>query len=476
MQSNTTQNKAVILARVSSKAQEEEGYSLDAQQKLLKSYCAEQKYKIISEFRISETASKHEQRTVFKEMMIYLRKGGITHLIVEKTDRLMRNFRDAIIVDDWLEADPRRKLHMVKEHLVIHKNSRSDEKLMWNIFLSFSKRYVDNLREEAMKGWSEKLAQGWRPSGPVIGYKTTVENGKKIHVIDENTAPMVERAFKLYLEPDQTIQSIVKELAEVGLTTRKGRPLGKTAVHKMLREPFYIGVIKFNGVNYPGAHEPLLSRRLFKAVQNKLDDGYHENQRQHHPLFKGVLRCDICHAIITWQLQKDYYYGACQRRNDACKGRKLLREDRLEGQLLSHIDELDESHAGRRLLHNMIQLLENRRQPYIGQHREAVMKAIRQRIRRAERMEDNLYDDKLARIITEQKYTQKIDELHKELDTLRSRLENLEATQTKQPDLERPSSIRELYLRQSKAGKRVIIHALFAMRLQGGAVLIDLKA
>lgn len=100
MQGNTTQNKAVILARVSSKAQEEEGYSLDAQQKLLKSYCAEQSYKIISEFRISETASKHEQRTVFKEMMIYLRKGGITHLIVEKTDRLTRNFRDAIIVDD----------------------------------------------------------------------------------------------------------------------------------------------------------------------------------------------------------------------------------------------------------------------------------------------------------------------------------------------------------------------------------------
>ena len=365
---------------------------------------------------------------------------------------------------------------MVKEHLVIHKNSRSDEKLMWNIFLSFSKRYVDNLREEAMKGWSEKLAQGWRPSGPVIGYKTTVENGKKIHVIDEDTAPMVERAFKLYLEPDQTIQSIVKELAEVGLTTRKGRPLGKTAVHKMLREPFYIGVIKFNGVDYPGAHEPLLSRKLFKAVQNKLDDGYHENQRQHHPLFKGALRCDICHAIITWQLQKNYYYGACQRRNDACKGRKLLREDRLESQLLSRIDELDAGHSGRTLLRNMMQLLETRRQPYIGQHREAVMKAIGQRIRRAEKMEDNLYNDKLAGIITEQRYAQKMDELHKELGTLRSRLENLEATETKQPDPEKPSSIRELYLRQSKVGKRVIIHALFAMRLQGGAVLIDLKA
>lgn len=469
------QNMAITLARVSSKSQEEEGYSLDAQQKLLKDYCHSQNYKIVEEFRISETASKNEQRTVFKEMMAYVRKSGITHLIVEKTDRLTRNFRDAFVVDDWLEANPQRALHMVKEGLVLHKNSRSDVKLMWSIYLSFAKKYTDNLREEAMKGWSEKLAQGWRPSGPVIGYKTTVENGKKIHVIDENTAPMVERAFKLYLEPDQSIQSIVKELAEIGLTTRKGRPLSKTAVHKMLREPFYIGIIKFNGVDYPGAHEPLLSRQLFKAAQNKLANGYHKHIREHHTLFKGELRCDLCDAIITWQYQKGRYYGACQRRNDACKGRKLLREDRLEDQLLSRIDELDAGHAGHKLLRKVMQLLEARERPFIGQHREAVIKSVRQRIRRAEQMEDNLYDDKLAGTIDEQRYTQKISELHRELAALRSRLKILEASETKRPQVEKPGSIRELYLRESKTGKRVIIHELFSMRMQGGTVCLDLK-
>ena len=78
------QNKAVILARVSSKSQEEEGYSLDAQQKLLRNYCTDQQYIIVKEFRVSETAAKNEQRTIFREMMTYLSTGSASHLVVEK--------------------------------------------------------------------------------------------------------------------------------------------------------------------------------------------------------------------------------------------------------------------------------------------------------------------------------------------------------------------------------------------------------
>ena len=470
------QNKAVILARVSSNSQEEEGYSLDAQQKLLRNYCADQQYIIVKEFRVSETAAKNEQRTIFREMMTYLSTGSASHLVVEKTDRLTRNFRDAIVVDDWLEANPQRRLHMVKESLIIHKNSRSSERMMWNIFLSLAKGRVDNLREEAMKGWSEKLAQGWRPSAPPIGYKTAIENGKKIHVVDEETAPLVERAFRLYLELDQNIKSVTKEITESGLSSRRGRPLSKTAIHKMLREPFYGGIIRFNGSNYPGAHEPLITRKLFKAVQNKLDGGYHEHRRTHNPLFKGELRCDACGGIVTWQLQKGRYYGACQRHNDACKKRKMIREDQLEDRVLTHIDELDSSHTNSRLLRRLVDLFEARRQPYIGNHRETVMRAIRQRIRRAEQMEDNLYEDKLAGVIDNQKYTQKLKELQDELTVLRSRLENLESLETKQPNIEKPDSIRELYLRESKTGKRIIIHELFTISMLGGAVCIDLKA
>lgn len=468
------QNKAVSLARVSSKSQED-GYSLDAQQKLLDKYCTDNKLRVIYKFRISETASKNEQRTVFKEMLSYIRRNSITHLVVEKTDRLTRNFHDAVVVDDWLDANQQRMLHMVKEGLVIHKNSRSDSKLMWNIYTSFAKKYSDNLREEAMKGWSEKLAQGWMPAPPPPGYKTVVENGRKIHVIDEERAFLVERAFRLYLEQDQSINTVAEEVSKNGLVTRNGRPLSRSKVHKMLHNPFYIGVIAFNRKEYPGAHEPLLSRDLFFNVQQKLGDGYNGRHTKHNPLFKGMLSCDVCGASITWQLQKGRYYGACQRRNDVCKGRQLQREDRLADQLLLRIDELDGSEIGNKRLQELVQTLSTLRHPYLGQHRTQIVKHIKQQMRRLERIEDNLYEDKLAGVIDGQRYTQKLDAIQGELTTLQSRLVNLEATELMRSDIIEPNSIRGLFLQESKTGKRVIINELFTMHMQNGGVYFNIK-
>jgi site-specific DNA recombinase len=172
-------NNAVILARVSSKAQEEEGYSLNAQEKLLKEYSSNKQLKIIKIFKIAETASKQVERTTFQELLRYLDSGKVHHLIVEKTDRLTRNLRDAVSIDDWLEKDENRRLHLVKEHTEIHKNATSDVKFMWTIYLAVAKKYTDNLREEVAKGVKQKLSEGWLPGRPPIGYMTVGDTGKR---------------------------------------------------------------------------------------------------------------------------------------------------------------------------------------------------------------------------------------------------------------------------------------------------------
>ncbi|MBH1956456.1 recombinase family protein [Candidatus Saccharibacteria bacterium] len=463
--------RTVAFARVSSKAQEEEGYSLDAQLKVLREYCRERGLNVVTEFRISETASKNERRTVFREMLRYIEKNKITNLVVEKTDRLTRNFRDAIVVDDWLEANQQHVLHMVKEGLVIHKYSRSDTKLMWNIYLSLSKKYTDNLREEAMKGWYEKLEQGWMPTPPPPGYKTALADGKKIHVIDEERAFLVERAFNLYLDSDQNIQTVTNEVGRLGLTSRKDKPLTKSSIHKMLRNTFYIGTIHFNGKDYPGAHETLLNNDLFCAVQLKLGERRQTKIIRHNPLFKGMLKCSHCGGVVTWQCQKGRYYGSCQRHNEGCKGRRLLREDRLEVSLLIRLDEIDASSAGLALLHALTNILQVREQPYIGQHRLSVMKAIEQQLRRCERMEDCLYDDKLTGQISEEKYKQKVEHLHNEIDGLRIRLSRLEELGTgARVVTQEPTSLRELYDGESKVGRRIIMRELFIMTVLDGQV------
>jgi hypothetical protein len=119
---------------------------------------------LIKVFKIAESASKTEQRKIFKEAMLFVEKKDVKNLIVEKVDRHVRNLHDAVETHDWLTKDETRKVHFVKDAIVLHKNSRSQEWLNWGMRVVLAKNYIDNLREEAMKGWAEKLAQGWMPA------------------------------------------------------------------------------------------------------------------------------------------------------------------------------------------------------------------------------------------------------------------------------------------------------------------------
>src|SRR5215471_8608734 len=83
--------QAVIYARVSSKEQEKEGFSIPAQLKLLKDYAAAQGIAVAKEYVDVETA-KQTGRTAFGEMIGHLKsQRSIRVLLVEKTDRLYRN-------------------------------------------------------------------------------------------------------------------------------------------------------------------------------------------------------------------------------------------------------------------------------------------------------------------------------------------------------------------------------------------------
>jgi site-specific DNA recombinase len=121
---------AIVYARVSSREQEQEGYSIPAQTKLLREYALRQGFRIVREFVDVETA-KTTGRKSFGEMVEFLKKSrSCRTVLVEKTDRLYRNFRDAVTLED-LEAE----IHFVKENQVLSKHSRSQDKLTHGLHL-----------------------------------------------------------------------------------------------------------------------------------------------------------------------------------------------------------------------------------------------------------------------------------------------------------------------------------------------------
>lgn len=457
-------SSAVILARVSSKAQEDEGYSLDSQLKLLQGYCDSRNLHVIKVFKIAETASKEQSRKVFHELLTYLTKENIYHLAVEKTDRLTRNFRDAIAIDDWLEKDIDRRLHAVKENLLLHKEAKSDVKFMWNIHLSVAKKYSDNLREEAMKGWAEKLAQGWMPAPPPPGYKTVIVNGKRIHEPDEETKFLIERAFKLYLDPSQSIQSITEELQIMGIRNHKGREYHKSQVQHMLRNPYYIGIIRFDGKEYPGAQVPIISKELFEQVQNKLQGKRSFIRTKHNPVFKNLIYCRICGSVVTWQLQKKRYYGYCKRSLEACKGRTLLREDKVEAAITSMLEQLVCPSA--EIIDWLAESMKDHYAKNINNSTQLIG-SIQSQINRLNRMDESLYDDKLSGEITQARYKDKHQNLINQINELEQKLAQVDTLVSKDLDqklilLELSQKAAKLYQNKSPEVKRLIISKLFS--------------
>jgi len=328
----------------------------------------------------------------------------------------VRNLHDAVETHDWLTADENRKIHFVKDSIILHKNSRSQEWLNWGMRVVLAKNYIDNLREEAMKGWAEKLAQGWMPGPPPPGYMTVVKEGKRVHDFDPQTYKSMQRIFQLMLEPHQTVETIRKKMYEFGITSKKGRMISKSRAHLIMKNPFYVGVIVWNGKEYPGKQPRLITQELFDAVQAKMSRKRPAQYKKHNPILRGIMVCEHCERNITWQLQKGHLYGSCQRKLPECKAQSFVREDTVLGMVEKKLDNLISPSP--QVVRWLVTLLRQDFQLSVDNFKEA-QQAIEQRIIAIKKMDDMLYDDKLAGFINAERFESKHKSFISEINTLR---------------------------------------------------------
>ncbi len=256
--------QAVLYVRVSSKEQEKGGFSIPAQLRLLRQYGETQRFTILKEFRDVETA-KQSGREGFGEMVSYLTKNpSCKHLLVEKTDRLYRNFKDYVSLEE-VGID----IHLVKEGSVVSKKSKSAEKFIHGIKVLMAKNYVDNLSEETRKGMTEKAEEGIWPSVAPVGYKNVLgRSGKRTIKPDSQLAPFIISLFKTYSSGNYSLEDITRKFSRKRLVLRKSKnPLPRSTVYKILSNQMYSGKFRWKENLYQGKYTPLISGKLWKKVQ-----------------------------------------------------------------------------------------------------------------------------------------------------------------------------------------------------------------
>ncbi len=342
---------AVSYLRVSTRGQAErggghdEGFSIPAQREANKNKAKTLGAIVGKEFVDRGTSAKSTDRPQLQAMLEYVKENAdrVDYLIVHKVDRLARNRGD--------DAEIMKILNECGVQLVSTSESIDETPsgmLLHGIMSSIAEFYSQNLATEVRKGMDEKTKQGGTVGRAPLGYKNVRrvdDKGREERtvIVDEERAPLVKLAFEEYASGTWTVKNLTAYLAALGLTTKNtpkmpSRPIPEKTLAKMLQNPYYIGIVTYKGVQYPGAHEPLVDEDTFERIQTILESRLNGERTRKHPHFlKSTIYCAYCGSrmIVTNVTKKNYAtvypYFICIGRHSKkcpdCKSKYVLIAD-----------------------------------------------------------------------------------------------------------------------------------------------------
>ena len=355
-------------------------------------------------FRVSESASGKQIRKTFNELLSYADKNKVSIILCEKIDRLTRNLKDAASVSDWINEDSQREVHFVKESFIVNKNTRAHENLVWDMKVTIARFYTNNLSEEVKKGQKEKIAQGWCPTRPIVGYKTVGEKGHKIHIIDEEKAPLVRKMFELYATGNYSMRLLAKEMAKRGLTNQpSGLPVSTSQIEQILKNPFYYGVMRVKGKLYPHKYEPLISLHLFNKVEQVIASYNKKNfKRTNKPyIFRGLITCKKCGYLISPEIKKGkYVYYHCTNYHGNCDNVVWIKEEEFLEQIKTVLQGLKLKPWQAEELKSELRAIHEAEKVYY----EKNLGAIKNKLETIDRRLKIMYEDRLDGRITTDEY------------------------------------------------------------------------
>ncbi|MCK5115752.1 MAG: recombinase family protein [Candidatus Aegiribacteria sp.] len=411
----------VIYARVSTVEQEREGYSIQAQLKMLREYSDTHGMEVLKEFTDNETA-RSTGRANFNRMLAFLEEHpDCKDILVEKTDRLTRNQGDFIALN--LERSHLR-VHMVREGKILSHESSPAEFFIQDIQIAQAAFVSRNISAEARKGMQAKAEMGIYPSYAPLGYLNTIGKcGRKVITPDPERAHLIVRLFAEYAKKACSVNDLVALSQGIGLRSRKGKVLSPSTIHKMLKNPVYKGVVQWRNSLYQGIHEPLVSTGLWHEVQLALTGGNNRkcHRERHAFAFSGLIKCAVCGCSLTGDLKKGkYVYYHCSGYKGK-HGEPYTREEVFEERFAEVLQRLVPDDD---VVEWIVETVTEESDENISKQRE-IISGLENLIVKQERKLELLYDDRLEGRIDAQTYDRKSSEIREELNGLRASLDTL---------------------------------------------------
>lgn len=317
---------AYLYVRVSTDEQKRKGYSLIEQEERLLHHCEINDIKIKGIFR-EDYSAKDFNRPEWKRLIQTIKKNKnrpSENILFVKWDRFSRNIAFAYQMIDILKglnAQP-----MAIDQPIDFEIPESI--VMLAVYLSIPEAENTRRGRNTSDGLRRAKKLGRWPGKPPVGYENqTAPDGKRYTIPKQPESDHVNWIFQQYAKGIYTVSKVRKMAFENGFQC------SKTNFRKVLRNPFYCGIILVPETKteemqlVDGAHQPIIPKSLFHNVQQLLNNKRgqqrgHRNLKHLFPL-RGFLCCPWCNCNLTGSISKGrkdtYRYYHC--RSVKCKGR-----------------------------------------------------------------------------------------------------------------------------------------------------------
>lgn len=347
---NNIINRYIIYCRKSSESDERQIQSLSDQITTLTSFITTRGLQINGDPLQESKSAKIPGRPVFNKLVQMIEDGEVNGIILLNPSRLSRNTIDTGRIIYLMDQG---KLLEVVTPYQIFKNNPYD-KFMLNLLCTQAKLENDNKSVNVQESLKLKAERGVFPGRARPGYKNNSEKPQGLRDISAHPIyfQLMRKLFDLALTGNYSIERLVEEAAKLGIRSSiSGRPIVKSWMHRLLRDPFYTGKFVYCGKLYQGQHPPMISDDEFNLLQDIIDGRSRGKMQKHDFALCGLIKCGECSFCITAETHKKNYkngtsqiftYYRCSKKSRENKcNQPYLSTTKLESQFIKELNQLE---------------------------------------------------------------------------------------------------------------------------------------
>lgn len=299
-----------LYIRVSTHEQDE--LSPDAQIRLGLEHAKTNNIIVPKEFIFVESVSgrKAKNRHEFQRMIGIAKSPDhpIDVILVWKFSRFARNQEESIVYKSMLKKD-HVDVISISEPLIDGPFGSLIERIIeW-----MDEYYSIRLSGEVLRGMKEKALRNGYQSSPCLGYEA-VGHGKP-YQINETEYAMVSYIMDLYDNQNMDETAIARKCNDLGYKTKRGNPFERRTVDRILQNPFYCGIVSWNGIQFEGTHEVRISKERFDRRQKLIASRRRPMKARNVSTCKhwlsGLLKCSVCGATLSYTGNNKCPYFQC---------------------------------------------------------------------------------------------------------------------------------------------------------------------